>query len=254
MRNFFTKKRAVKIILTGYALVILFSFVGQVLAQQIEYTPLAPLPGIGDDGGSFGTQPQLVEYLQSIFRLALGLAAVLAVVMITIGGFEYLSTDVIFKKENGKEKINNALLGLFLAMGAWLFLYTINPKLIELDFEISTPDPVTIATSTPRGGGPQPWSPPSGVQMPEGFPENYPNNAWYKLRFCNVAATGWQGNVTQTFLDSAYETPALAQQECETNPPTIGVRPRGQGSASICLEVAYYCARGTREPEPEPAP
>lgn len=111
-------------------------FVG---AQVLDYQPLAPLPGIGDDNRPVNNLPQ---YLVSIFRLAIGLAAGLAVIMIMIGGIEYMSTDAIGGKENGKNKIKQALSGLLLAVGAWLILYTVDPSLVTFNLNITSPPPL----------------------------------------------------------------------------------------------------------------
>jgi hypothetical protein len=52
--------------------------------------------------------------------------------MIVIGGVQYLSTDAISGKNEGRKKIENALGGLLLAILAWLILNTINPELLNI--------------------------------------------------------------------------------------------------------------------------
>ena len=47
-----------------------------------------------------------------------------------VGAIQYMTTDAISGKEEGKERITKALLGLLLAVGAWLILSTINPDLL----------------------------------------------------------------------------------------------------------------------------
>jgi hypothetical protein len=108
-----------------------------------EYTVLAPLPGVGDKGGTTTLQ----DYVPAIFKLAIGLSAAFAVLMIVIGGFQYMSTDAIMKKENGKKRIQNAVFGLVLVIGAWLILYTINPNLLTLNLDIKA------VSTTGTGGG-----------------------------------------------------------------------------------------------------
>ena len=66
-----------------------------------------------------------------IIKLVLGIAAVLAMVMIVMGGIEYMTTELVSSKESGKETIRNAILGLLIALGAYLILNTINPKLLD---------------------------------------------------------------------------------------------------------------------------
>ncbi len=107
-----------------------------VFAAPVQYVPLAPLPGIGEGGTA---APNLTQYLVLVFKLAIGLAAMLAVVMITIGGFEYMTSETFSGKGDGKKRIENAIYGLLLAIASWLILYTINPKLTEFNFSVDVP-------------------------------------------------------------------------------------------------------------------
>lgn len=99
--------------------------------QKLDYEPLAPLPGVPAD-----QNVSLASYLTAMFRLFLGLAAVMAVLMIVVGGFQYMTTDAIQDKKDGKERIKNALWGLVLALAAVLILETVNPKLLEFNLEL----------------------------------------------------------------------------------------------------------------------
>ena len=98
------------------------------------YNLLAPLPN--PEGGELSNidvsgDNALGQYLNIIIKLAIGLAAVLAVVMIVMGGIQYMTTELVSGKEDGKRRITNAVLGLLVALGAWLILYTINPNLLS---------------------------------------------------------------------------------------------------------------------------
>lgn len=111
----------------------------RVYAQDNSYTVLAPLPGTTQGNcppGATDCKTSLTEYLPGVFNLAIGLSAAFAVLMIVIGGFQYISTDAIQGKQAGKERIKNAVLGLVLVISAWLILATINPKLLEINLNI----------------------------------------------------------------------------------------------------------------------
>lgn len=99
-----------------------------------SYTLLESLPGLKTANAS---GPSLSEYLQWVFNFALIATGFLAVLMIVIGGVEFMigGANESMRKE-GKNRISNALWGLLLALGAWLILYTINPELIKLDFTL----------------------------------------------------------------------------------------------------------------------
>lgn len=127
-------------ILAVLAIIILPT--GLVFAADGDYTVLAPLPGISTLSG----KNILGEYLPAIFKLAIGLSAVFAVLMIVIGGFQYISSDAIMKKSEGKERIKNAVLGLVLVISAWLILNTINPNLLNINLNIEA------ITTTSTGG------------------------------------------------------------------------------------------------------
>lgn len=107
------------------------------------YTLLAPLPGTTQDcaknkNGKIDCTTDIQTYIPGIFNLTIGIAGVLAVLMILIGGVEYITTDAIQGKHDGKKRINNALLGLLLVLVSWILLRTINPKLTEFNLAIKS--------------------------------------------------------------------------------------------------------------------
>ncbi len=156
---------------TGILLLILLFVVllipHGVLAAPGDYTPLEPIPVLG--GGTVS----LTSYIPNLVKLIIQIAGVLAVVMIVLGGVQYLSTDAIGGKSEGKQKIENAIYGLLLAIGAYVILNTINPGTLQLQLIIN---PITgsstppTATSTPPGsswiGRPWPASWPGGAPSP----------------------------------------------------------------------------------------
>lgn len=73
----------------------------------------------------------LKTYIGSLFDFLIAVAVVLAVIMIIIGGFEYMTTDSWKGKSDGIGKIKDALWGLALALLAYLILWTINPCLVD---------------------------------------------------------------------------------------------------------------------------
>ena len=53
-------------------------------------------------------------------------------VMIVIGGIEYMTSELVSSKKAGIERITNAILGLLIALTAFLILNTINPNLLNV--------------------------------------------------------------------------------------------------------------------------
>ncbi|MEK7186779.1 MAG: hypothetical protein AAB690_00430, partial [Patescibacteria group bacterium] len=76
------------------------------------------------------------DYVVGIVRLAIAVAAVLAVVRIIFAGIKYMSTEAFQSKGEAKTDIQNAVWGLLLAIGAYLILNTINPNLVEFKLTI----------------------------------------------------------------------------------------------------------------------
>jgi len=109
-----------------------------------SYTLLQPLPlgsSLGNEGASEVTSTTFSDYVTGGFKLGIGIAGALAVVMIIWGGFEYITTDIISKKGDGRKKINNAIIGLLLALASFLILQTINRSLVNFKGTILPPLP-----------------------------------------------------------------------------------------------------------------
>jgi hypothetical protein len=110
--------------------------------NKLCYIPLEP--------GAFpevATSTDLGSYLGIIFDFGIAAAVVLAFIMIIWGGIIYMTTDSWSGKEDGKEKIKNAIYGLAMALVAWLALWIINPNLVSFQKNqlLSTSTPQTIS-------------------------------------------------------------------------------------------------------------
>ena len=86
----------------------------------------------------------------------IAVAVFATVVMVIIGGFQYMLTDSVTKKGDARSTIKNAFLGLAGALLSYLILYTINPQLVDISLvtvpklnltvqPISTSDPAAVA-------------------------------------------------------------------------------------------------------------
>jgi len=117
-----------------------------------EYIPLAQVPGLTPGSG----KQALGQYINSIYTLSIGIGAVLAVLMIVVGGLQYMGTDIFSKKGEGKTRIQNALLGLGLLLASFLILQTVNNDLTSLEVDL---DPANntrqIGFTEDENGNPQ---------------------------------------------------------------------------------------------------
>lgn len=146
-----------------------------VSSTDTTYTLLAPIPKVGEEGckdkdgkvltDTTGKPIPCVEtaqpnafgrYLNQMIQIFIGICAVLAMVMIVMGGIEYMTSELVSGKEAGKEKITHAVLGLLLALGAFAILNTINPQLLDVSLSKLPKATVTITaeeTLRNRAGG-----------------------------------------------------------------------------------------------------
>ena len=123
-------------------------FVLPVLAEPVQLETTARTPNIQINIGDFSAanfKPYVCpegstcpigwigQYIGVVYQYGVGLAAVLATVMIMAGGFLWLtsggSPDRVGK---AKEFIAGSLTGLLLALFSFMILYTVNPELVKL--------------------------------------------------------------------------------------------------------------------------
>ncbi len=101
-------------------------------AQEGGFVPLADssqspmLQGIYSSGN-------LSDYINTMFKVALSVGAILAVLRIAYAGYLYMGTDMWHTKKHATEILGEVVLGLLLLMGIYLILYQINPDILKLD-------------------------------------------------------------------------------------------------------------------------
>ena len=79
-----------------------------------------------------GSSKSMSELMNAFLSIAIVISAVLAVIMVAIGGFKYMTTDSVFQISGAKEQITNAIVGLLVVLMAILILWTINPQIVSL--------------------------------------------------------------------------------------------------------------------------
>jgi len=118
---------------------ILFLFLSYtflpVMAQDVTFTPQIGIPdskfkvgeGVAIDGGGF------IDYMSAIYEWAVGAIAIIAVIMIMIAGFQWMTAAGNASAiGQAKSRISSSLIGLLLAVGAYSLLNFINPSLVHL--------------------------------------------------------------------------------------------------------------------------
>jgi hypothetical protein len=138
MTNLYKKRNTFLTILL-FTLCVVFLFLPLLTSAQEAFVSLTKggIPGIPEE---IGSNFKLGDFLNASFKLGLAVAATLAVIMITIGGLQYMTTDSIYGKTEGRDKIQDAITGLLIALLIWLILFTINPNLLNFDIKIPRPE------------------------------------------------------------------------------------------------------------------
>ncbi|MFZ1654450.1 MAG: pilin [Candidatus Moraniibacteriota bacterium] len=122
-------------------------------ANMGNYQLLEQIPGSSETVGRLDT------YLRDIYIFAFWAVGIAVVFMLTIGGFMYLtSAGNTSRMESAKTVIFDAILGLVLALVAWLFLYVINPDLVNLNLRAVSITPIS-STAAPAATTPTPGVP-----------------------------------------------------------------------------------------------
>ncbi len=127
-----SKKVVIVLVLTA---VLLPFYTVSAEVDTPEYDPISVIPGVEEKG----PVPPLGEYLNIIFDLAVGVAVILATLQLTYGAVLYMTSDVVGKKEESKERMRSSIFGLLLLLSTYLILYQINPEMVE--FKLTSPPP-----------------------------------------------------------------------------------------------------------------
>jgi hypothetical protein len=106
------------------------------------YTLLAPLGSLLSPTINISTEGGISSYFDALFRAGIAIATGLALIMVMYGGFLYTSTDAITGKSEGIKIIQQALLGLLLALTSVLILNQLNPALLRNDVRINSLAPL----------------------------------------------------------------------------------------------------------------
>ncbi|MFZ2187273.1 MAG: pilin [Candidatus Moraniibacteriota bacterium] len=128
-----------------------FLFVSESSAAGLDYQLLEKIPGFASTDGS-----NLPRYIAAIYNLALAVIVLSAVLMLSIGGFMYLtSAGNTSAMGTAKGVIFDSLIGLVIALTAYLLLNVINPDLVTVTLNGLS------AVAVPAG--PPTAPPPTGV-------------------------------------------------------------------------------------------
>jgi hypothetical protein len=133
-----------------------FLFPAGIFAQE-TFVPLTSLPGLSDvESAGLVSGDTLPAFFNALYRLTIGVAAVLAIIQIIRAGIAFMTSEgSVSKNENAKSLLGNAILGILLVLSPVIVFSIINPDILKLDlnFEELQPTPKETSTTTPTAIG-----------------------------------------------------------------------------------------------------
>ncbi|MEJ0053722.1 MAG: fibronectin type III domain-containing protein [bacterium] len=171
-------------------------------AKGSSFVPLAAVPGLTDVNPN-----NLAEFFNGLYKFCIGAAAVLAILMITLGGFKVMSGDSITAHSEGRDQIGGAIIGLVLVLAPFLVFSIINPDILSLKINTYELQPTN---SSNTGGG---TGSPDGTQVGGGN-------------------TGGDGDGTGTVGDTAPQSLTVTAQTLTSVTLTWKAPPSGTAPAA----------------------
>lgn len=139
-----------------FAHFVVFSIIAlPAVAYGADYKLLSPLatPTMAPKT----TVSSFSEYAKLAFQIVVGIAGLITVIILIIGGIEYVSSGISGNeaaRTSAHKRIWDAITGLILALSGYFILYTINPKLAN--FELKIPEIKSGAGTSPAPTTPTP--------------------------------------------------------------------------------------------------
>lgn len=193
---------------------------GLVFAGSLEdtaFVPLTSIPGIAQ-AGNIDTLP---EFLNNLYKLAIGAAAVLAVLQIVRAGIVYMGGDSVTEKKEAKQLITYAIGGLVLVLSPVIVFSIINPDILSLKigrFDELRPVPQATTTNTGLGGG---------ATAPDSV----------------IPATGTRNGACKTYADGEALPPNdYVAQQCCGNQQSATVSCEVRARTNRDYTMTEYCA------------
>lgn len=110
-----------------------------------DYMLLESMPGVAE---AKATGVSFAQYATGIYNFAVAAVVISALLMMTIGGFLYMtSAGNQAQAGTAKKIITDALLGLIVVFTIWIVLHTINEDLLKIELDFSE-----VQTTGGQGG------------------------------------------------------------------------------------------------------
>jgi len=99
-----------------------------------NFSSFMPVEPTGEPGNRYLLIPWIGEYIGALYKYAIGIAGVLAGIMIVIAGLIWLTAGGSAERvTTAKSYIESALVGLVIALTSYVLLYAVNPTLVGFE-------------------------------------------------------------------------------------------------------------------------
>ncbi len=196
-------------------------------------------PAIQKDGKL--TINWIAEYIAGIYKYLLGIAVTVAIVMIMIGGLQYVLSAGGGDVKKAKKRINDAIIGLILLFSVYLILFAVNgPRLTAFNAltlsqiptisypEEDEPDSVNGVVSTNVGDVSGPGiGGPGALKIPAELAPSL------KLAAAEVSKKNYELFIASSFR-SVADQERLIKANCQNPPGAATCNPK-PGKAQTCI-------------------
>jgi hypothetical protein len=158
----------------------------------------------------------LSGYLPAVFALSILIAGALAVIMVIIGGIQYIGSESFSSKSAAKETIQKALIGLLLAIGAYAILYTIGGGDSLLRFNISLEQHAPPVPASTAGSAAGAVTNPPGGNVGTVTPGNNTGNPANNIAVGTAFAAGNDPAIRNLLMSSSNGLVSINNQNCLT--------------------------------------
>ncbi|MBI4142442.1 D-alanyl-D-alanine carboxypeptidase family protein [Candidatus Uhrbacteria bacterium] len=182
--------------------------------------------------------PWLGEYLAAIYRWAIPVGAILAVVVIMIGGIIWLTSGGADRLSTAREWIGNAVIGLLLLVGSYVILEIINPDLVrfaQLQIRIARRENIVTEEEPDEVSGQSAGTlvGVNGEYLSGNSQISEDLLAPLQAAARTVGAAGFQISVTSSYRSEATQR-RLILENCQNPPGSATCNPK-PGKAQTCI-------------------
>ncbi len=124
---------------------LLITLLLPVLAHADQtFVPLTQIPAVADIQQS----QNFSDFLNGLYRICIGAAAVLAVLKIVQGGITYMLSDSITEKKDARTHISVAIIGLVLVLSPAIVFGIIDPRILQFNVDVGSLNPGSTGTQS----------------------------------------------------------------------------------------------------------